>query len=386
MSQSVALVRLKDKRLGKFLHYQLMTKFRGDKTHLESMAYGLGRPVLNLDNIRDVPIRLVPLDQQKRIVAEIDKQFSRLDEAVANLKRVKANLKRYKAAVLKAAVEGKLVPTEAQLARKEGRTYETGTQLLERILTERQQQWNGKGRYKEPAKPDTMTLPTLPEGWTWVRIDAIAFVTKLAGFEYTKYVKYAPDGDLAVIKAENASRTGFKRTEFSRVHSRTVSQLSRSRVEAGDLLMVFVGAGTGNVARVPADQAYFLGPNIGMIRVKSAYVSPSYLEIFLRSPMGNFLALGFSKAVAQPSLSMATIRMISVAIPPLREQQSIVAEVERRLSVIGELEAQVATDLQRAGRFRQSILQRAFEGKLVTPEVHQKIPVSEDFPSRQNWR
>ncbi|HNL22669.1 MAG TPA: restriction endonuclease subunit S, partial [Rhodocyclaceae bacterium] len=51
-------------------------------------------------------IPLAPLDQQKRIVAEIEKQFSRLDEAVANLKRVKANLKRYKAAVLKAAVEG----------------------------------------------------------------------------------------------------------------------------------------------------------------------------------------------------------------------------------------------------------------------------------------
>ncbi len=108
VSQSVALVRLKDKRLGKFLHYQLMTKFRGNKTHLESMAYGLGRPVLNLDNIRDVPLRLTTVDQQKRIVAEIEKQFSRLDKAIANLKRVKANLMRYKAAVLKAAVEGKL--------------------------------------------------------------------------------------------------------------------------------------------------------------------------------------------------------------------------------------------------------------------------------------
>ncbi len=51
----------------------------------------------------------VPLfDDQKSIVAEIEKQFSLLDEAVANLKRVKANLKRYKASVLKAAVEGKL--------------------------------------------------------------------------------------------------------------------------------------------------------------------------------------------------------------------------------------------------------------------------------------
>ena len=62
------------------------------------------------------------------------------------MRRVQANLKRYRAAVLKAACEGKLVPTEAELARQEGRTYETGAQLLERILTERRKKWNWKGK------------------------------------------------------------------------------------------------------------------------------------------------------------------------------------------------------------------------------------------------
>jgi type I restriction enzyme S subunit len=129
--------------------------------------------------------------------------------------------------------------------------------------------------------------------------------------------------------------------------------------------MVFVGAGTGNVARVPDDQLYFLGPNIGMIRVTSSNLLAAYLEIFLRAPIGNFLALGFSKAVAQPSLSMGTIRMIPVAIPPLSEQQRIVGEVERRLSVIEEIEAVVNANLQRSTRLRQSILQKAFEGKVA---------------------
>ena len=69
------------------------------------------------------------------IVAEIEKQFSRLDEAVANLKRVKANLKRYKASVLKAAVEGKL--TEDW--RKQHPDVEPASKLLERILAERRE-------------------------------------------------------------------------------------------------------------------------------------------------------------------------------------------------------------------------------------------------------
>lgn len=128
--------------------------------------------------------------------------------------------------------------------------------------------------------------------------------------------------------------------------------------------MVFVGAGTGNVARVPDDQPYFLGPNIAMIRVEPREVSEAYLEMFLRSPVGHSLTFGFIKAVAQPSLSMGTIRMIPVALPPLAEQTRIVAEVERRLSVVEELESVVTANLQRATRLRQSILKKAFTGQL----------------------
>ena len=51
-------------------------------------------------------------------MAEIEKQFTRLDASIAALKRVQANLKRYRASVLKAACEGKLVPTEAELAQR----------------------------------------------------------------------------------------------------------------------------------------------------------------------------------------------------------------------------------------------------------------------------
>jgi type I restriction enzyme S subunit len=182
----------------------------------------------------------------------------------------------------------------------------------------------------------------------------------LAGFEYTKFVKYSLEGDLAVIKAENAGRNGFKRTEFSKVKSSTVSNLTRSQLEGGELLMVFVGAGTGNVARVPNDQPYFLGPNIAMIRTLSRDVSTPYVELFLRSPLGNSLALGFAKAVAQPSLSMGTIRMIPVALPPLAEQHRIVAEAERRLSAIEDSEMTVAVNLQRSSRLRDAVLTRVF--------------------------
>lgn len=336
------------------------------KSQIQLITKGVAQMKVSLGRFSTLAIPLPPLPIQHRIVAEIEKQFTRLDAGVAALRRVQANLKRYRAAVLKAACEGKLVPTEAALQETEGRRqkgFETGAQLLQRILAERRKNWTGRGPYKEPAAPDTANLPELPDGWVWVTIDALAFVTKLAGFEYTKFVKYDPEGDSAVIKAENAGLYGFKRTEFSKVKSSTVAHLTRSRVIAGDLLMVFVGS-VGNVARVPDDQDYFLGPNIAMIRIQATAANPAYIEKFLQSPFGRELTFGFVKAVTQPSLSMGTIRMIPVALPPLIEQTRIVAEVERRLSVVEELEAVVTANLQRAKRLRQSILQKAFTGQL----------------------
>jgi type I restriction enzyme S subunit len=177
VSQSVCLVRLKDPTHAKFVHLQLIAK-RANKTALEAMAYGLGRPVLNLENVRTAPVRLVSAEWQTEIISEIETQFSRLDEAVANLKRVKANLKRYKAAVLKAAVEGRLVPTEAELARREGRSYETGAQLLQRILETRRSQWKGKGEYKEPASLDPTMLSDVPLGWCWASLEQLSVVVR----------------------------------------------------------------------------------------------------------------------------------------------------------------------------------------------------------------
>lgn len=341
----------------RFIGWFLQT--REYRNRVSELAAGVNINNLRAKHIEETPIRLPPLDEQQRIVAEIEKQLTRLDSGVASMTRVQTALRRYRGSLLKAACEGRLIPTDADLARKDNRSYETGEELLQRILKERREKWEGRGKYKEPYAPDLAKLPSLPAGWCWLAIDAIAFVTKLAGFEYTKFVKYDPTGDTAVIKAENASSTGFKRTDFSKVKHSTVANLTRSQLKAGDLLMVFVG-NVGNVARVPDDQPYFLGPNIGMIRVHCANVSPAYLEFYLRSPSGRARALGFVKAVAQPSLSMGTIRMIPVAIPPFDEQQRIVVELERLLSMIEELEAVVTTELQRAVRLRQSILKRAF--------------------------
>ena len=157
-------------------------------------ARGVGILHLGAKTLSDWLVHLPPPEEQRRIVETVDSYFTRLDDVTATLERVRRNLKRYRASILKAAVEGRLVPTEAALALAEGRDYEPASVLLERIVAERRERWEEselarmkaarktpkndkwKAGYKEPVAPDRGSLPSLPEGWCWTRVDAIGDV------------------------------------------------------------------------------------------------------------------------------------------------------------------------------------------------------------------
>jgi len=147
---------------------------------------------LSSRTVEDIPLPLPPLKEQTRIVEEVDRQLTRLSTAVTAFKRIQANLKRYRASVLKAACEGRLVPTEAELARAEGRDYEPADRLIAGILKERRAKWEAnqltkmqaagkppkdnkwKVNYPEPVAPDTSTLPELPEGWVSATLEQLS--------------------------------------------------------------------------------------------------------------------------------------------------------------------------------------------------------------------
>ena len=174
--------------------------FRIAKTELEHLAPATAQKNINVDILSKLLIPLAPLPEQRRIVAEIEKQFTRLEAGVAALRRVQANLKRYRAAVLKAACEGRLVPTEAELQKSEDRgqkvkaRYETGEALLGRILIERRQihelaqaDATRKKKYKEPTAPSIPMDEQLPGGWAWAAWDQIGFSQNGRPFPSAEY-------------------------------------------------------------------------------------------------------------------------------------------------------------------------------------------------------
>ncbi|HNA86293.1 MAG TPA: restriction endonuclease subunit S [Nitrospira sp.] len=299
-------------------------------------------------------IPLAPLDQQKRIVAEIEKQFSRLDEAVANLKRVKANLKRYKAAVLKAAVEGRLVETDAELARREGRSYETGAQLLQRILETRRSQWQGKGKYKEPAAPDTTALPELPDGWVWATVDQLAVVgtgaTPARGNQ-----QYYDGGDIPWVTSGVVNQAYIdSASEF--VTPKALAETNLTLYPTGTLLVAMYGEGKtrGKCAELRISAT----TNQALAALQADADVRNFLRLFLEHNYEETrkVALGG----VQPNLNLSLVRSIQVPIPPLPEQHRITSEVDRHLSLLREIEAQVDANLQRAQTLRQAVLAQSF--------------------------
>ncbi|MEA4976185.1 MAG: restriction endonuclease subunit S [Paludibacter sp.] len=345
-------------------------------------------PSLAKSDLLKIEFPLAPLPIQRAIVRKIENLFASLDKGIADLKTAQEQLKVYRQAVLKKAFEGEFT--------KEWREKQTNLQTVkelnetidlsrEKFYNQQIIEWeqavlnwgkNGK-KDKKPSKPSKLIIPEkpnaehdnrkwdIPAHWIWTQVGTVCFVTKLAGFEYTDYVKYDDKGDLTVLKAENAGVNGFKKTEFSKIKSETVQMLKRSFLFGGELLVVFVGAGTGNVAVVPKDRKYFLGPNIGMARPYFE-INSRFLEFQLQSSVGKHMMMATVKAVAQPSLSMATIRQTPIAFPSVVEQNQIVREIESRLSVCDKVEQSISEALAKAEALRQSILKKAFEGKLLS--------------------
>lgn len=376
------------------LHFLLQESFRAEaRANMKGAAGQLRVPP---EYLSQAQIPLAPFAEQERIIAEIEKQITRLDAAVAGLKRVRANLKRYRASVLKAACEGRLVPTEAELAWACERDYEPAEQMLARILKERRAKWevdqlakmkaqrktpkddNWKAKYHDPATPNINVLPSLPKGWCWASLESIA--DALGGYAF-KSGNFVEHGQHQVVKMANIKMGKFdpaQRPSFiSDVDPEVFSKYS---LQENDILVTLTGTRKkrdyGYVVVIKNQHASFLlNQRIARLRpyrdVLSAYMeiamqSESYRDRFFAYETGN---------VGQGNVGMAALTVEPIALAPIAEQSRIVSEVERRLSVVEEIETTINVNLKRAERLRQSILKRAFEGKLV-PQDPSEEPAS----------
>jgi type I restriction enzyme S subunit len=311
-----------------------------------------------------------PLSEQRRIVAKIEELFSDLDAGVVTLERVRANLKRYRAAVLKAAVEGKL--TEDWRAQHP--STEPASVLLERILTDRHRQWEmitrlkmkaqgkvaknekWKDQYRPPLKPRVEHLKKLPDGWIWTSAGELCecvVPNRDKPKTFTGSIPWITLPDLSETTVLAGSRSGLGLSQ------QEVTAYKAKVIPKGNVIMSCIGrfgiaVVLGCDAVINQQLHAFLVPE-GLL--------PKYLVYSIVNQEAYMTAISTSTTIAY--LNQDNCNSVPVSLPSTDEQGVIVAEVERRLSIVDEIEAQVDADLKRAARLRQGILKRAFEGRLV---------------------
>lgn len=310
------------------------------------------RSALRFSDLKKIDFPDITLEQQNKLLTKIKKLDELLCELDKNLSDDKIEILRQ--SILHQAVEGKLCEQDPN--------DEPASVLLEKIKAEKERLIAEKKIKKQKPLPPISEEEkpfALPKGWEWCSINEIAFVTKLAGFEFTKYFVLKTSGDIPVIRAQNVKKADLDLSNLLYIDSETSNFLQRCALDKKCLVMTFIGAGIGDVAVFDCKSRFHLAPNVAKIELHGK-INEKYVLYYLLSFSGQKEIFKSQKATAQPSLSMQTIREILIPLPPISEQQRIVEKVDRFISLHKQLKQEILNSQKYAAQLMESVLQEAF--------------------------
>ena len=157
--------------------------------------------------------------------------------------------------------------------------------------------------------------------WQNIILGDIAFITKLAGYEFTKFFEYIEDGEVIALRGLNLKNGRLDLSEIKRIRNSVSVNLPRSKLSKGDLLLSYTGT-LGQIARIDENNKFHLGPNVCLIR-PNAEVFGDFLFNYLRSSAFRNSIEASSVGSTQPTIPMKNIRLIEVPLPPISEQKAI---------------------------------------------------------------
>ena len=282
------------------------------------LVTGTAQPQVTINNAVELDIPLPPKPTQQAIVSKIEELFSELDKGIENLRTAQQQLKTYRQSVLKWAFEGKLT--------------------------------------NESIKEDE-----LPKGWKKVVLgDACKNV------EYGSATKSKEQGKIPVLRMGNIQNGKFDWDDL--VYTDNDEEIKKYLLKKDDVLFNRTNSAewVGKTAIYKGERpAIFAGYLIRINRIENL-LDANFITYYLNSldakKYGNSIR---SFGVNQSNINGTKLKSYPLALPPLAEQEIIVQEIESRLSVADKMEESITQSLQQADALRQSILKKAFEGRLV---------------------
>lgn len=192
--------------------------------------------------------------------------------------------------------------------------------------------------------------------WEQRKLGEFSDITKLAGFEFTKYVVYSDKGNIIALRGLNVKDGDLNLGDVKYIDNSDFTKLKRSKLFRNDILFTYVGT-IGEVARIQEDEKYYLAPNVSRIRIEMGLLSEFLMYYMTRDLFYKKIISPLIATSSQPALSMANIREFKITYPSDINEQQKIAIVFSRISQLITLHQRKLDKLQAT---KKALLQEMF--------------------------
>ena len=304
--KNVALIKQQKELLNKFMIFYLSGNSIAKQFYIENT--GGTQKFLALGVIRSLKIKFPPDTEQQKIAAFLT------------------------------AVDNKI----EQLSKKQELLGEYKKGLMQQIFSQ-------EIRFKADDGSD------FPD-WEEKKLGNISNVSKLAGYEFTKYIKYQDTGSIIALRGLNIKKNKLDLSVVKFIDNSDFSRLNRSKLFIDDLMFTYIGT-IGEVALIDEDDKYYLAPNVSRIRFNNEVCLPRFaIQYFNREVFKQGEIKKYVSSSSQPALTMGNVRLFILNLPTKPEQQKIA----NFLSSIDSKIEQVGEQLDKSKQFKKALLQKMF--------------------------
>ena len=312
---------------------------------------GNSLPRVSFSDLGVLTMPLVPLAEQKRIVAKVEELLTRVNAVRERLGRVPTILKRFRQSVLAAACYGRL--TEEW--REKHPDTEPASALMKRVCGAR-----SLGNVARDGQVE------IPDTWAWLSVDQIC--AKIVDCPHST-PKWTETGEVC-LRTTNFRPGALDLSDVRHVSPATFAERTTTLLpEAGDVLYSREGGILGIACVIPAGARVCLGQRMMLMRTNHRILVSDFLMSVLNSSIILRLVRELTGGTSSPHLNVGDIRRFQIPLPPPGEQREIVRRVEALFQLADDIEKRVKSATARAERLTQSILAKAFRGELVPTEA-----------------
>ena len=282
-------------------------------------------------HIEKKEIEIPEIDEQKRIVAKIEELLSQLDDGVGTLNKTKEQLKVYRQAILKKAFEGEFTK-----------------------LKHEKMSVDIEGCSKEEIK----NLQEIPSAWKYVHLNKLGDLGRGKSKHRPRNdARLFEDGKYPFLQTSEVKNADKYITEYSKMYGEF--GLAQSKLWPKGTLCITIAANIAETAFLGIDACF---PDSVVGFTSNENTNPFYIKYFIESQKLRLWA--FAPATAQKNINLDTLENLVVPYCSREEQDEVVKEIESRMSVCDDIDKTIDLSLQQAEALCQSILKKAFEGRI----------------------